>query len=115
MFDTHGTDTRSQKSLLPQGLCTDENDNLLVVDSFTHSLLLFDRYGQFLKVLAKMSAEQEPWAVSMTTDPQVVAAVNRARNQGLDDARALVISMAAPKPTVNIYKMSFCPHYTNYI
>ncbi|XP_039264535.2 uncharacterized protein LOC120340359 [Styela clava] len=117
-FDTSGFDTRVKKSIVPQGLCTDENENLIVVDSNTKSLLLFDPKGSFIRPLtrkAEFDLYGEPWAIAMTTSPQFHRPICRSKCRGNDNARTLAVSMATPKPAVGIYKLSFCPHYTSYV
>ena len=55
-----------QRKLKPQGLCVDDEDNILVVDEDSQSVLLYDPRGQFLKKL--VDVEGDPDCVALYND-----------------------------------------------
>ena len=55
-----------QRKLKPQGLCVDDEDNILVVDGISKSVLLYDPRGQFLKKL--VDVEDGPYRVALNND-----------------------------------------------
>ena len=52
-----------QRKLRPCGLCVDDEDNILVVDRASKSVLLYDPRGQFLKKL--VDVEGNPYCVAL--------------------------------------------------
>ena len=48
-----------QRKLKPRGLCVDDEDNILVGDGDSKSVLLYDSRGQFLKKLVDVRGEPE--------------------------------------------------------
>ena len=46
-----------QRKLKPRGLCVDDEDNILVVDEDSKSVLLYDPRGQFLKKLVDVEGD----------------------------------------------------------
>ena len=48
-----------QRKLKPRGLCVDDEDNILVVDEVSKSVLLYDSRGQFLKKLVDVEGDPE--------------------------------------------------------
>ena len=55
-----------QRKLKPRGLCVDDEDNILVVDDDSKSVLLYDPRGQFLKKL--VDVEGDPYEVALYND-----------------------------------------------
>ena len=55
-----------QRKLKPRGLCVDDEDNILVVDKDSKSVLLYDPRGQFLKKL--VDVEYVPYHVAEHND-----------------------------------------------
>ena len=54
-----------QRKLTPRGLCVDDEDNILVVDEDSKSVLLYDPRGQFLKKLVDVD---NPGGVALYRD-----------------------------------------------
>ena len=63
-----------QRKLKPSGLCVDDEDNILVGDVDSKSLLLYDSRGQFLKKLVDL--EGTPYNNNVTVYPYRVALYN---------------------------------------
>ena len=57
-----------QRKLAPRGLCVDDEDNILVVDDHSKSVLLYDPRGQFLKKLVDIVGEGYPNRVALYQD-----------------------------------------------
>ena len=55
-----------QRKLKPQGLCVDDEDNILVADEDSKSVLLYDSRGQFLKKL--VGVKGDPYCVALFSD-----------------------------------------------
>ena len=55
-----------QRKLAPLGLCVDDEDNILVVDEDSKSVLLYDPCGQFLKKL--VDVDDDPDCVALYRD-----------------------------------------------
>ena len=55
-----------QRKLKPRGLCVDDEDNILVGDGDSKSVLLYDSHGQFLKKL--VDVEGNPDSVALYND-----------------------------------------------
>ena len=51
------------RKLKPRGLCVDDEDNILVVDEDSKSVLLYDSRGQFLKKLVDVEGDQDRMAL----------------------------------------------------
>lgn len=93
--------------IVPQGMCMDEHDNILLADSYSRSILLFDKHGQYIKsFLTNQIRRHDPWAICMSHVHPVEGTK--------DNARRLIISVASPELLVNFYKLSFCKHYVKY-
>lgn len=116
-FDVHGVDARCKGTLSPQGLYVDEDDNLIVVDNMKKSLHIFDRHGEYAATMhgANELSDCEPWAISATSEQFFARPIARSRVSGNDNTRTMAVSMATPDPIVKLYKLSACPHYTEFI
>ena len=53
-----------QRKLKPQGVCVDDEDNILVADEDSKSLLLYNPSGKFLKTLIDLE-EGDPYCVAL--------------------------------------------------
>ena len=64
--------TTDQMKLKPWGLCVDGEDNILVADVDSKSVLLYDSRGQFLKKL--VDVEGDPYCVALYKDSHLAVA-----------------------------------------
>ena len=62
------------KKLAPRGLCVDDVDNILVVDEDSHSVVLYDPRGQFVKKL--VDVEGDPDSVALYNDSYLAVGGN---------------------------------------
>ena len=62
-----------QRKLKPQGLCVDDQDNILVVDGDSKFVLLYDSHGQFLEKL--VGVEGDPESVGLCNDSYLAVEV----------------------------------------
>ncbi|KAI8517847.1 hypothetical protein Bbelb_038640 [Branchiostoma belcheri] len=80
----------------PHGICTDSEDNVIVVDRGNKRVELFDRDGNFIRHIAEDMAD--PWAVAVGPDFVVVTNVGKC---GVDDVTVIQYTAppAPPPPT----------------
>ena len=65
-----------QRKLTPLGLCVDDEDNILVADGDSRSVLLYDPRGQFLKKLVDVVGEGYPDSVALYQDAHVAVSTS---------------------------------------
>ena len=70
-----------QRKLAPRGLCVDDEDNILVADVDSKSVLLYDPRGQFLKKLVDVG-EGYPKGVALYQDTHVAVSMSYGFLQG---------------------------------
>ena len=71
-----------QRKLTPLGLCVDDEDNILVADGDSRSVLLYDPRGQFLKKLVDVVGEGYPDSVALYQDAHVAVSTSDGYLQG---------------------------------
>jgi len=104
-FDAAGVDNRCSKgSFSPQGIDIDCDDNIYVNDDVTKGVLLFDKYGEFVKSFPlKLEDPHEMvrlWSLALST-----ANHDKKRNPH----SRLAMSFSNRKPRAHVYNLSFCP------
>ncbi|CAH1272209.1 TRIM2 [Branchiostoma lanceolatum] len=101
----------------PHGVCTDSEDNVIVVDRGNKRVELFDRDGNFIRHIAEDMAD--PWAVAVGPDFVVVTNVG---NCGVDEVTVIQYTPppAPPEPENEDRRSSiqqqvrFAPSVSNY-
>ena len=71
-----------QRKVTPRGLCVDDEDNILVVDEDSKSVLLYDPRGQFLKKLVDVVGEGYPNSMALYQDTHVAVSTSYGFLQG---------------------------------
>ncbi|XP_035684608.1 tripartite motif-containing protein 2-like [Branchiostoma floridae] len=111
-FGTQGTENGCLDT--PHGVCTDSEDNVIVVDRGNKRVELFDRNGNFIRHIAEDMAD--PWAVAVGPDFVVVTNVGKC---GVDEV-TIIQYTAPPAPAEeedrasSTQQVRFAPSESNY-
>ncbi|XP_078482179.1 uncharacterized protein LOC108949339 [Ciona intestinalis] len=116
-YDIAGVNNRCRKgSLLPQGICMDEDDNAFVVNDLTNTVAIFDRHGEHVRDLSMEESspkESKMWSLALSKYDKVQFPQSvLVRNQMISPARKIALSMSRRKPQAFVYNLSFCKHYS---
>ncbi|XP_076808561.1 uncharacterized protein LOC143451727 [Clavelina lepadiformis] len=111
-FDAAGVDTRCAKgSLMPQGICVDDDDNIFVADEVSSSVLIFDKHGEKVRYLPLKidPKEDQVWALALNNNHELTCGK---RNPAISPTRKMALSFSHRKPRGHVYNLSFCDHYS---